>query len=275
MAIYKIDDKNELYYEHVPPKDGGYTCVFVNALTGDVSAWNGLVGKNLIKNKNGYLVYNFRGQANSKFDSSLDLSAELIVKDLVDLINFLKLENIVLIGLSIGGLYAAMSLFNGVQAKGLVLINTLRKPSERLNWINNAMANAVKFGGTSLILDMTLPVVASPKFLSKMKDNALKYETYLGLDDYNGVSKLMHGGFTTNWDFDWGKLDLPVLILTGHFDKVFRIEEDINDLIKRIKNVRRIEIPECGHLIPLEDPELFSYHLSGFIQSLKKVRIIF
>ena len=80
----------------------------------------------------------------------------------------------------------------------------------------------------------------------------------------------MHGGFTTNWDFDWGKLDLPVLVLTGHFDKVFRIEEDINDLIKRIKNVRRIEIPECGHLIPLEDPELFSYHLSFFIQSLKK-----
>ena len=270
MAIYKIDDKNELYYEHIPPKDGGYTCVFVNALTGDVSAWNGLVGKNLINNKDGYLVYNFRGQANSKFESSLDLSAELIVKDLVDLINFLKLENIVLIGLSIGGLYAAMSLLNGVQAKGLVLINTLRKPSERLNWINNAMANAVKFGGTSLILDMTLPVVASPKFLSKMKDNALKYENYLGLDDYNGVSKLMHGGFTTNWDFDWGKLDLPVLVLTGHFDKVFRIEEDINDLIKRIKNVRRIEIPECGHLIPLEDPELFSYHLSGFIQSLKK-----
>ena len=175
-----------------------------------------------------------------------------------------------MIGLSIGGLYAAMSLFNGVQAKGLVLINTLRKPSERLNWINNAMANAVKFGGTSLILDMTLPVVASPKFLSKMKDDALKYENYLGLDDYNGVSKLMHGGFTTNWDFDWGKLDLPVLVLTGHFDKVFRIEEDINDLIKRIKNVRRIEIPECGHLIPLEDPELFSYHLTGFIQSLKK-----
>jgi pimeloyl-ACP methyl ester carboxylesterase len=163
-----------------------------------------------------------------------------------------------------------MSLFDGVQAKGLVLINTLRKPSERLNWINNAMANAVKFGGTSLILDMTLPVIASPKFLSKMKDNALNYENYLGLDDYNGISKLMHGGFTTNWNFDWSKLDLPVLVLTGHFDKVFRIEEDINDLIKNIKNVKRIEVPECGHLIPLEDPELFSYHLNAFIISLKQ-----
>ena len=270
MSIFKIDEENEIYYEYLPPKDGGCTCVFVNALTGDVSAWNGSIGENLIKNFDGYLAYNFRGQAKSKFEPSLILSAELIVKDLVKLINFLELKNIVLVGLSVGGLYAAMSLFNGVQAKGLVLINTLRKPSERLNWINNAMANAVKFGGTQLIIDMTLPVIASPKFLSKMRENALKYENYLGLDDYNGVSKLMHGGYTTNWNFDWSKLDLPVLIMTGHHDKVFRIEEDINDLIKKIQNVRRIDISECGHLIPLEDPELFSYHLNGFIGSVKK-----
>ena len=97
-----------------------------------------------------------------------------------------------------------------------------------------------------------------------MKDNALKYENYLGLDDHNGVSKLMHGGFTTNWDIDWSKLDLPVLVLTGHFDKVFRIEDDINNLIKNMKNVQRIEFNECGHLIPIEDPELFSYHLNEF-----------
>ena len=31
MAIFKIDDDNEIYYEYVEPKDGGFTCVFVNA----------------------------------------------------------------------------------------------------------------------------------------------------------------------------------------------------------------------------------------------------
>ena len=132
------------------------------------------------------------------------------------------------------------------------------------------MANAVKLGGTSLITDMALPVIASPTFLLKMKDNALNYENYSGLDDYDGVSKLMHGGFTTNWDFEWEILELPVLVLTGHHDKIFRIEEDINDLIKKIKNVTRIEVPECGHLIPIEDPKLFSYHLDGFLASLRK-----
>ena len=89
MSIFKIDDQNEIYYEYVPPKNGGFTCVFVNALTGDVSAWNGSIGENLIKNDDGYLVYNFRGQAKSKFETNLDLSAELIVSDLVNLINFI------------------------------------------------------------------------------------------------------------------------------------------------------------------------------------------
>ena len=79
----------------------------------------------------------------------------------------------------------------------------------------------------------------------------------------------MHGWFTANWNFDWSKIDIPTMVMTGHYDKVFRIPEDINELIQKINNVRRIEVPECGHLIPLEDPELFSYHLNGFIKSIK------
>ena len=78
----------------------------------------------------------------------------------------------------------------------------------------------------------------------------------------------MSGGFTTNWNFPWEDLDVSTLVMTGHFDKVFRVPEDINELISSMKNVIRIEIPECGHLIPLENPELFSYHLSGFIKNL-------
>ncbi len=269
MSILKLDDNNEIYYEYKEPKEDGCTCVFVNALTGDTSAWTGLISENLIKNSDGYLVYNFRGQAKSKFDVKLNLDSNLIVSDLIQLINQIKPKNIILVGLSIGGLYAAMTLEKGIEAKGLVLINTLRKPSERLNWINNAMVNAVKLAGTPLILDMVMPVMASPKFLDQLKDNSLKYENYLGLDDFNGISKLMHGGFTANWNFDWSKIDIPTMVMTGHYDKVFRIPEDINELIQKINNVRRIEVPECGHLIPLEDPELFSYHLNGFIKSIK------
>jgi len=268
MAYFKIDENNEIYYEYLPPKGNGYTCVFVNALTWDTSASTGLSGENLKKDGNGYLSYNFRGQNKSKFDAKLNLDADLIVSDLVNLVKFVNPKNIILVGLSIGGLYAAMAIKKGVNPKGLVLINTLRKPSERLDWINRAASHAAEFAGTPIIMDMLMPVIASPGFLSKVKGNALNPKNYKSLESNDGVNKLMKGGFTANWDFPWGDLDVTTMVMTGHYDKVFRVPEDINELIGLMKKAIRIEIPECGHLIPLEQPEQFSYHLRGFIKNL-------
>ena len=171
MSFYKIDENNEIYYEYEPPKNCGYTCVFVNALTGDCSTWTGLIGENLKKDGNGYLSYNFRGQRKSKFDENLSLNADLIVSDLCNLIKHVSPQNIILVGLSIGGLYAGMAIKKGIRAKGLVLINTLRKSNERLNWINKAAANATEHAGTSIIMDLLMPVIASPKIYGKISTN--------------------------------------------------------------------------------------------------------
>ncbi len=62
------------------------------------------------------------------------------------------------------------------------MINTLRKPSLRLDWINGAMVNAAKLGGATLIMYMGMPVIASPKFLEKIKSNALNFENYKPLE---------------------------------------------------------------------------------------------
>ena len=34
-----------------------------------------------------------------------------------------------------------------------------------------------------------------------------------------------------------------------------------------MKNVQRIEFPDCGHLIPLENPNEFATHLNQFVKS--------
>ena len=56
--------------------------------------------------------------------------------------------------------------------------------------------------------------------------------------------------------------------MTGHFDKMFRNEEDIKELVKKIKNSRTISLPNCAHLIPLEEPEIFSDHIIDFVKNL-------
>ena len=104
-----IDKKNSLYYEYEKGKQNTYTYVFVNALTGNTSAWNGVIGKRVKDEGNGYLTYNFRGQINSSFDESINLTSEIVISDLLKLFQHLNLKNIILCGLSIGGLYAAIS----------------------------------------------------------------------------------------------------------------------------------------------------------------------
>ena len=242
--------------------------MFANALAGNTSAWNGLIGKRVRDVGHGYLTYNFRGQINSSFDESINLTSEIIISDLLKLINHLNLKNIILCGLSIGGLYAAIASLEKIDVKGLILINTLRKPSSRLDWINRAMVNAAKIGGSSLIMDMGMPVIASPKFLDKVKSNALNFENYKPLKKNNGILKLMEGSLSANWSFDWSKINIPTLVMTGHLDKMFRIPEDIEELVNKIKNSKRIELPSCGHLIPLEEPEQFSDHIINFVNNL-------
>ena len=263
-----IDKKNSLYFEYEEGKQNTYTYVFVNALTGNTSAWNGIIGKRVRDAGHGYLTYNFRGQINSSFDESINLTSEIIISDLLKLINHLNLKNIILCGLSIGGLYAAIASLEKIDVKGLILINTLRKPSSRLDWINRAMVNAAKIGGSSLIMDMGMPVIASPKFLDKVKSNALNFENYKPLKKNDGILKLMEGSLSANWSFDWSKINIPTLVMTGHLDKMFRIPEDIEELVNKIKNSKRIELPNCGHLIPLEEPEQFSDHIINFVNNL-------
>ena len=173
-----INKKNSLYFEYEEDKQNTYMYVFVNALTGNTSAWNGVIGKRVRDAGHGYLTYNFRGQINSSFDESINLTSEIIISDLLKLIGHLNLKNIILCGLSIGGLYAAIASLEEIDVIGLVLINTLRKPSPRLDWINRAMVNAAKLGGSALIMDMRMPVITSPKFLDKVKINALNFENY-------------------------------------------------------------------------------------------------
>ena len=263
-----IDQNNSLYYEYVESVKNTFTYVFVNALTGNTSAWNGVIGKKLKDEGHGYLTYNFRGQINSSFDKSINLNSEIITADLLKLIHYLNLKNIILCGLSIGGLYAAIASLEKIDVKGLILINTLRKPSSRLDWINRAMVNAAKLGGSALIMDMGMPVIASPKFLDKVKTNALNFENYKPLKKNDGIFKLMEGSLSANWSFEWSKISVPTLVMTGHLDKMFRIPEDVEELVKKIKNSRTIELPNCGHLIPLEEPEEFSNHIINFAKNL-------
>ena len=48
-------------------------------------------------------------------------------------------------------------------------------------------------------------------------------QSYEPLHKNDGIFKLMEVSLTTDWFFDWSKINVPSLIMTGHLDKMFRI----------------------------------------------------
>lgn len=262
--LLKLDDTDALYYCHTPPaRQGAPTFVFVNALTGATGAWEAAVAPALRDQGFGTLSYNFRGQADSSFDPALELTDAVIVEDLQRLLAELRPVRPILVGLSIGGLYAARAVLGGAQADGLVLLNTLREIGPRIDWVNHAMARIVAHGGVGLFLDAMFPLLVNGDFAATARENFLRGD-YAPLPPDHGHMNLMRNAAHTDWALDYSALTLPVLVITGLQDRVFLDRDVVDRLFTRLPDARREDWPDAGHLLPQEAPDRLADALARF-----------
>lgn len=264
MAEFEISGSEALYYEYVAPVSKANTFVFVNALTGNTTMWTNTICGHLHDAGYGTLVYNFRGQLNTRFGDETDLNPRLIVEDLCSLMQGIAPPAPILVGLSIGGLFAAQACLAGAPASGMVLINTLRKPTQRLDWINQAMVRMARLGGGRLVMMANMPVIATPDLLANMWETSFDPAPFEAPAKTDGLLRLMIGALETDWDFPYEELKLPTLLMTGKHDRLFRIDADIAELKARLSDVQEKIYPHAGHLIPLEAPDEFSTDLLEF-----------
>ncbi|OGL19816.1 MAG: hypothetical protein A3F92_15785 [Candidatus Rokubacteria bacterium RIFCSPLOWO2_12_FULL_71_22] len=265
MASLDIAPGESLHYEYDAPGAAGATFVFVNALAGSTATWqHPEIGPILRSAGFGTLCWDFRGQAQSRCGPATDLSPRLVVEDLARLVANLAPPRPILVGLSIGGLFAAQGYIAGVPAVGLVLINTLRKPGTRLEWINQAVVALARTGGTQLVMEANLPMLVNPEQLATMRAGAFSGGPYRPMAPTDGLFRLLAGSLAADWDFPWERLAVPVLIMTGLHDRVFYVAADVEELAARIPRYRAVAFPDAGHLIPIERPRAFAAALLDF-----------
>jgi len=267
MTKLHLGPHDELYYAYqAPGLETGCTFIFFNALTSDTATWEAVIGPRVRQAGHGTLAFDFRGQTMSVFSPDLVLNADLIVADARRLLEAVDPIRPVLVGLSIGGLFAARAWQAGSQATGLVLINTLRQDGPRLQWIGDALVRAVEVGGLDLFRDLFLELLVNEEWLSANRTGFLKPDTaYHPLDRGSGPYKLLsEAGRTADWDLPCEALDLPVLVITGLQDHVFLERDVVDELSDRMPWSRRIDMPDAGHLIPAERPEALADFLIDF-----------
>jgi 3-oxoadipate enol-lactonase len=264
VALFQLDADNGLYHlMTAPTRPQAPTFVFVNALTGTTDHWEAVVAPALREAGFGTLSYNFRGQTDSPFTPGTALTPALIVGDIGAIVAGLKPQRPVLVGLSIGGLFAAQAILAGTAAAGLVFLNTLREIGPRIAWINDALPFIAAFGGVQLFMDVSLPLVVNQEFAARARPNFLK-GGYQPMDPDHPHLNLMRHAPQADWAVDWSKLALPILNITGLQDRVFFEPEVVDRLYATLPDARREDWADCGHLVPLERPERLAGSLARF-----------
>ena len=256
MPLLKLGPNEGLYYEHNHPANtGAPTFVFVNPITGSVDIWQAEVGPPLRDAGYGTLAYNIRGQADSPYQEGTVLNDQLISGDLSLLVNTLEIDRPVFVGLSIGGLFALQAHLSGVDAAGMVLLNTLRTIGPRIAWINDAVVRAMDVGGAQLMGDIMPPLLWGPEWLAANRSNFLQSDTeYSPMDKSSGAYNLLSNMGTADWNVEYENISCPVLVVMGLQDRVFYDAKVVTQLMQRIADVRRVDIPHAGHMLPLEVP---------------------
>ena len=88
-------------------------------------------------------------------------------------------------------------------------------------------------------------------WLEENRNSFLAPNGYAGLEPKAGAYKLLsEAGRLSDWAPPYEDLHLPTLVITGLQDHVFCNEDDIAALAARISRVKRIDLPQAGHLIP-------------------------
>jgi len=268
MAVLRLGPGEGLHYEYDPPGDAGQSFVFVNALTGNTGMWQAEIGPALRAAGYGTLAYNLRGQQDSPYAPDTRLDDGLVADDLARLLQAVAPPRAILVGLSIGGLFAARAWLRGAAAEGLVLINTLRRPGPRLDWINRAMVRAVATGGLQLLMDLYLPLLVGEEKLSALRPTCLGEAPYQPLDPAHGHMNLLTWAAEADWDLPYERLDLPVLVMTGLQDRVFYDRAAVAALAARLPKARQLTLDNAGHLVPLERPAETVRALRDFAEGL-------
>jgi alpha-beta hydrolase superfamily lysophospholipase len=169
------------FSHHAPAREGGVTFVLFNALTQPLQAWDPVV-EAVRERGHGSLAFDLRGQPGSTAAPGLTLDVARIVADAGALLAHVAAPRPVLVGLSIGGLFAVRTLLAGAGAEALVLVNTLRAPGPRLRWINHAVLRAAELGGTALVRDLYTPLLAGDAMRDATWPQAFPDEGYVPLD---------------------------------------------------------------------------------------------
>ena len=198
------------------------------------------------------LAYDLRGHGLTKASSEVR-SIDDHVEDLFALLDFLNIKQVILAGLSIGGLIAlAAGLRNPRRISTLVIaasaarIGTTGKWSERIE--------AIQLQGLSAVADDISRQWFAPGFAERHAHTAIEYRDRLRTTSESGYLASCTVLRETDLTSEIPRIRIPALVLGGEQDRAVSLAET-QALANVLPNAKWLPISGAGHLLPVERPK--------------------
>lgn len=269
-AFIEIDAANAIHVIHHEPEGDRNTFVFLNSMGATTDVWEGKIAPLLRSHGYGTLSFDYRGQGKSRYGEDALLEPSEIIADICRVSEEISPRKPIMIGLSIGGLFGAHAWLQGASADGIVFINTLRKANAQVEWINTLEARLIAMGGMPLVLDVLRPILSGREELERLRSTHLPEEGYTPWPAEHPRLRLAEGVNKADWNLPYEKLTLPALVMTGLHDRLFRIQEDVDELVSRLPDAEVVTYADGGHSLQAEHPERFVEDVMAFASRLKK-----
>ncbi|MGH9811813.1 MAG: alpha/beta fold hydrolase [Candidatus Acidiferrales bacterium] len=211
----------------------------------------------------------FRGHGESGVADE-DSTMERLAEDVRGLLDHLKLERVVLGGLSMGG-YVALAFYRRWPelVAALVLADTRASAdTEEGRKGRYETAALAEREGNAAIADMMVPKLLGPATLERKPEVVAAVRAMILEASPAGIAAALRGMAARPASFDLlPTIKCPTLIIVGELDGLTP-PADSEAMAKAIPGSTLVRIAEAGHLSNLEQPEEFNSALSGFLNSL-------
>lgn len=214
-----------------------------------------------------------RGFGASEAGEEPVFAMDLLAQDLVALLDHLRLDQVVLCGLSMGG-YVAFELWRQFRdrVRAMVLSDTrAAADSPDTRRARQQLADRVRNEGPRPVVEALLPKLLSATTVRTKPGVTAMVRAMMEETPPDTIARSLLG-MATRADAEplLGTVDIPVLVVVGADDIITGRGQ--GEMLARSIRGARIELIEAaGHVPPLEQPDEFNAILAQFLQGLPNV----
>lgn len=222
----------------------GRPLVFIHGLSDSLLYWEFLASH--LKRDYQIIRMDLRGHGESYLGND-EVNIDLYVSDLKNLLDDLNLDNVDLIGFSLGGAVALdFSLKYPENVSSLVLMSSFSKSDEYLTNIFTQFKDALK-NSFEDFYDLILPMVLCPEVIDDNREALDQIREFASKTaNTDAYIKAVDACMEFDVDDSLSKIEVPTLVMSGKYDEISLLTSQ-RQLQKKIKNSELIVFDNVKH----------------------------